>query len=72
MTCAMHLHDPCDGDVAPRCALAFTWVPLCENHVVAWFARCVPFHDWSESERERWAAWAETRAHRQKHQETTP
>lgn len=76
MTCAMRLHDPCDGPVddrripgGPRTFIE--GVPLCHRHRLAWVGRCGPFRTFTRNERANWSKWAADRARRQSQQQET-
>lgn len=69
MTCAMHLHDPCNGPVEDKKAYGHV-VDLCLRHWFRLRAREVPFKWQSAKQLEQWAADTEKRQNDR--QETTP
>lgn len=72
MTCAMHVHDPCAGELALCRLMRGVRVPLCEKHVDAWDTCTGPFGTMGEGERDKWARWAAHRARRQEAGLKTP
>jgi hypothetical protein len=69
LTCAMSLHDPCDGDITlstlalgPR--RRAEGVPLCRRHYWSFNGRTGPFRTWTRNERANWVVWASKRAQR--------